>query len=106
MPPARSTEASISCRGLLPARAKRELRALAHRIGPSKAHSVVIGYVQKNETKRDNKELSTARARKAASFLRSIGMRGVVVAKGRGVDAQKPGPRGRRVDVSILELPR
>ena len=106
IPSGRATVRFAKDSAKLTVRAKRELRALAHRIGPSRAHSVVIGYVQRDGTKRDNKELSTARARKAATFLRSIGMRGVVVAKGRGVDAQKPGPRGRRVDVSIVGLPR
>jgi outer membrane protein OmpA-like peptidoglycan-associated protein len=106
IPSGRATVRFAKDSAKLTVRAKRELRALAQRIGPSRAHSIVIGYVQRDGTKRDNKELSTARARKAASFLRSIGMRGVVVAKGRGVDAQKPGPRGRRVDVSIVGLPR
>jgi outer membrane protein OmpA-like peptidoglycan-associated protein len=106
IPSGRATVRFAKDSAKLTVRAKRELRALAHRIGPSRAHSVVIGYVQRDGTKRDNKELSTARARKAAAFLRSIGMRGVVVAKGRGVDARKPGPRGRRVDVSIVGLPR
>ena len=106
IPSGRATVRFAKDSAKLTVRAKRELRALAHRIGPTKAHSVVLGYVQRDGTRSDNKELSTARARKAATFLRSIGMRGVVVARGRGVDAEKPGPRGRRVDVSIVGLPR
>lgn len=106
IPSGRATVRFAKDSAKLTIRAKRELRALANRIGPAKAHSVVIGYVQRDGTKRDNKSLSTARAKRAAAYLKSIGMRGVVVAKGRGVDARKPGPKGRRVDISIVGLPR
>ena len=81
---------------------KNRLRTIAGMIGPSVARAVVLGYVQDDGRTSNNKSLSSARARNVAKYLKSLGLRGGFIARGRGIDPAHRGPFGRRVDVTIV----
>ena len=81
---------------------KNRLRTIAAHIGPAVARAVVLGYVQDDGRTYNNKSLSSARARNVTKYLKSLGLRGGFISKGRGIDPNNRGPFGRRVDVTIL----
>ena len=84
----------------LDASARKSLRALAAGRGNSTTRIVSIGYVQPSDTTANDKTLSTARAKAVASYLKSIGVKGVVVTRGDGV-AKETGAAGRKAVVTI-----
>ena len=62
--------------------------------------SVVVGYVQPAGASSNDQALSQARADAVASYLRSLGVRGVYLVRGDG-KASQVGSQARRVDVAI-----
>ncbi|MBU6245620.1 MAG: hypothetical protein KGP12_10450 [Actinomycetales bacterium] len=84
----------------LSAVAKAQLRALARgRVGSART-TLVVGYVQPTSTTANDQTLSTMRAKRVASYLRSLGLKGRVVSRGDGT-ATETGAAGRKVVIAI-----
>jgi outer membrane protein OmpA-like peptidoglycan-associated protein len=66
----------------------------------SAVRTLAVGYVQPSDTSSNDQKLSSARARAVQSYLRSLGLRGPLTARGDGV-AKETGAAGRKVVVSI-----
>ncbi len=76
------------------------LRALVKKTGRNPIRTVSIGFVQPTATTDNDSSLSLLRAKNVAAFMRSIGVKGVFVARGNGA-ASEAGAAARRVNVSI-----
>jgi uncharacterized repeat protein (TIGR02543 family) len=76
------------------------LRALVNKTGKNAIRTVSIGFVQPTTTTDNDSSLSLLRAKNVAAFMRSIGVKGVFVARGNGA-ANEAGAAARRVNVSI-----
>jgi uncharacterized repeat protein (TIGR02543 family) len=76
------------------------LRALVEKTGKNPIRTVSIGFVQPTITTDNDSSLSLLRAKNVAAFMRSIGVKGVFVARGNGA-ANEAGAAARRVNVSI-----
>lgn len=97
---AKATVTFAAMSSVLDASAKKSLRALAQGRAKSTIRIVSVGYVQPSDTTSNDKTLSTARAKAVASYLKSIGVKGVVVTRGDGV-AKETGAAGRKAVVTI-----
>jgi outer membrane protein OmpA-like peptidoglycan-associated protein len=80
--------------------AKKELRAVAKGRAGSAIRTLVVGYVQANDTTANDETLSTQRARSVARYLRSIGVKGAIVTRGQGV-AKEQGAAARKAVVTL-----
>ena len=76
------------------------LRALVEKTGKNPIRTVSIGFVQPTTTTDNDSSLSLLRAKNVAAFMRSMGVKGVFVARGNGA-ANEAGAAARRVNVSI-----
>lgn len=90
---------------VLTSAAKTRLRALAGRAGSSVVRVDVSGFVLATTPVAGpvTKALSAARAANVASYLRSLGVGGVYVSRGRGRDSVAT-PQARRVDIAITYI--
>jgi len=84
----------------LSAVAKAQLRALLRGRMGSAMRTLAVGYVQPSDSTSNDQRLSTARARAVQSYLRSLGLKGPLAARGDGI-AKESGAAGRKVVVSI-----
>ena len=80
--------------------AKAQLKALLKGREGTARRTAVIGYVQPTGLTANDETLSTARARAVKAYLRSLGLKGPVTARGDGI-AKETGAAGRKVVVSI-----
>lgn len=62
--------------------------------------SLAVGYVQPTSVTANDEKLSTERAKAVKAYLRSLGLKGPVKARGDGI-AKETGAAGRKVIVSI-----
>lgn len=87
---------------VLDAQAKATLRTIARKAtsGPGAVRSVVVGYVQPTNASGNDQSLSSARAKAVATYLRSLGVKGVYVVRGDG-KAEEAGATARRVNIAI-----
>ncbi|NQW71359.1 MAG: InlB B-repeat-containing protein [Actinobacteria bacterium] len=76
------------------------LRALVKKTGKNPVRTVSIGFVQPTATTDNDSSLSLLRAKNVAAFMRSIGVKGVFVARGNGAP-NEAGAAARRVKVTI-----
>ena len=84
----------------LDASARKSLRALAAGRGTATTKIMAIGYVQPTAVTSNDRGLSLQRAQAIATYLKSIGVKGVVVTRGDGV-AKETGAAGRKAIVTI-----
>lgn len=84
----------------LDAVAKKSLRELARGRAKGTVRIAVIGYVQASSTTMNDRALSSQRAKAAAAYLKGIGVKGVVVARGDGISRQD-GAAARRASVNL-----
>lgn len=80
--------------------AKRELRAVVRGRAGLTTRTLVVGYVQANDTTANDKSLSTQRAKAVARYLRSIGVKGAFITRGQGV-AKERGAAARKAVVTL-----
>ena len=103
--PARPVRATVTVTfapmsDVLSASAKDDLRGLAKKVGRTPDAVVSIGYVQKSGTSANDKQLSTARAKAAALYLGSLGVKSAFTVRGDGVGGL--GADARKVVVSVV----
>lgn len=79
---------------------KKALRALAAKRAKETTRVVSIGFVQPSDTTRNDMSLSLQRAKAVTSYLKSIGVKGVVVTRGGGI-AKEAGAAGRKATVTL-----
>ena len=84
----------------LTSQAKDQLRALVKGRKGTAVRSLAVGYVQPTSFTGNDQTLSTARANAVKAYLRSLGLKGPVKARGDGI-AEETGAAGRKVVVSI-----
>ena len=84
----------------LTSQAKDQLRALVKGRKGTAVRSLAVGYVQPTSFIANDQALSTARANQVKAYLRSLGLKGPLKARGDGV-AKETGAAGRKVVVSI-----
>lgn len=77
-----------------------QLRDLLKKVGRSPSTVVSIGYVQKSGTSANDQQLSAARARAAAGYLASLGVKSVYTVRGDGTGGS--GPDARKVVVTVV----
>lgn len=80
--------------------AKAQLRALLRGRMGTAMRTLAVGFVQPSDSTSNDQRLSTARARAVQSYLRSLGLKGPLTARGDGI-AKGSGAAGRKVVVSI-----
>ena len=99
----RTAEATVYFSALSPkldAADKKSLQALAAGRGKATTKIVAVGYVQPTATTSNDEKLSLERATAVASYLKSIGVKGVSVTRGDGI-AKETGAAGRKAVVTI-----
>lgn len=79
--------------------AKEQLNRLARKARAFGVRTVAIGFVQQTPTTNNDRSLSTMRARSVVDYLRTRGVSGAYVVRGKGVAG--PGASARRVNVQI-----
>ena len=84
----------------LTSQTKDQLRSLLKGRKGAAVRSLVVGYVQPTSVTTNDEALSTARAKAVKSYLRSLGLKGPVAARGDGI-ATETGAAGRKVIVWI-----
>jgi len=102
-PRVRVAQATLTFKALsteLTAVAKAQLRALVKGRKGTAIRSLAVGYVQPTSFTGNDQTLSTARANAVKAYLRSLGLKGPVTARGDGL-SKETGAAGRKVIVSI-----
>jgi hypothetical protein len=84
----------------LSATAKRQLKALLQGRMKTAVRTIAVGYVQPSDITSNDQRLSQARADAVRAYLRSLGLKGPLTARGDGI-ATESGAAGRKVVVSI-----
>lgn len=80
--------------------AKKQLKSFVKGRASAAIRTVVVGYVQGNDTTANDRSLSSQRAQVVAAYLRGLGVKGSITTRGDGV-AKERGAAGRKAVVTI-----
>jgi uncharacterized repeat protein (TIGR02543 family) len=97
---AKATVTFLPLSAQLSPQTKDQLRALLKGRKGAAVRTLAVGYVQPTSVTANDEPLSTARAKAVKSYLRTLGLKGPVAARGDGI-ARETGAAGRKVVVSI-----